>query len=60
MLDGISRKTITNACRFIILVVVEMIITMTPKIRVLKVVHRQLVRKITVLCVALPCPLYES
>jgi hypothetical protein len=40
MLVGLSRRVITNACHFIILVVVEMIITMTPKIHVLNSVHQ--------------------
>lgn len=41
---GISHRVITNACRFIILVVVAMKITMTPNIHVLKNVHLLSVR----------------
>lgn len=44
MLVGSSQRVITNACRFIILVVVAMIITMTPKIHVLNNVHLSSVR----------------
>lgn len=44
MLVGLSHRVITNACRFIILVVVAMIITMTPKIHVLNNVHLPSVR----------------
>lgn len=44
MLVGISHRVITNACRFIILVVVAMKITMTPNIHVLKNVHQLSVR----------------
>lgn len=44
MLVGISHRVIINACRFIILVVVAMKITMTPKVHVLTNVHLLSVR----------------